>query len=82
MLNGDGPMILECGCHEFIVVSECLVGGFNMWIGNVRILKKCLIYNVLLVQWGSECGTANRMEVGWVLKRVWAGSSPSLKFIT
>lgn len=48
MLYGDSPLQTDPECHEFIVISEAQVSGFNPVNWACNYSKRCLMYNICL----------------------------------
>ncbi|KAJ4387295.1 hypothetical protein N0V93_007884 [Gnomoniopsis smithogilvyi] len=82
VLNGDGPLQTDPSRHEFIVLSEAQVSGFNPVNWAWKHSERCRMYNVMLVEWDRDCNIAYRLGIGRVLKEAWAGSRPVIKHVT
>lgn len=82
VLNGTGPLQTDPTRHEFIVISEAQVSGFNPVNWACKYSERCRMYNVMLVEWDREHKIAYRVAIGRVSKEAWVGSRPVLKFIT
>ncbi|KAF2171055.1 hypothetical protein M409DRAFT_51281 [Zasmidium cellare ATCC 36951] len=80
-LNGRGPTYLVPERHEFVVVSEAQLTGYDAVSSRYRASEKCDMWNVLLVEWDERREVAYRVGVGRVLKRAWNAAKPSVKFI-
>lgn len=82
VLNGRGPLEMDSNRHEFIIISEAQFSGFNPVNWSCKYSEKCLMYNVMLVEWDRDHKIAYRLGVGRVYKKAWMGSRPVIKMIT
>ncbi|KAH8776319.1 heterokaryon incompatibility protein-domain-containing protein [Diaporthe sp. PMI_573] len=82
VLNGSGPLRTDPSRHEFIVISEAQVSGFNPVNWACKYSELCRMYNVMLVEWDRDHKIAYRVAIGRVLKAAWVGSRPVRKLIT
>lgn len=82
VLNGHSPLKTDPDRHEFIVISEAQVMGFNPVNWSRKYSEKCLMYNVMLVEWDCDHRIAYRLGVGRIYKKAWVGSRPVIKIIT
>ncbi|KAK4501877.1 hypothetical protein PRZ48_007686 [Zasmidium cellare] len=80
VLNGSGPTELVPGRHEFVVVSEAQLTGYDAVRSMYRASERCEMWNVLLVEW-DERGGAERVGAGRVSKRAWSAAGPVVKFV-
>lgn len=82
VLNGDGPLQTDPECHEFVVISEAQVSGFNPvnWASNYS--ERCLMYNIMLLEWDRNHNIASRLGIGRAFKEAWIGSRPITKMVT
>jgi hypothetical protein len=69
MILNEGTLELQPGRHEFIVLSEAQVSGFNPVTWACPYSDNCQMYNVMLVEWDHEHQIAYRLGPGRVLKK-------------
>jgi hypothetical protein len=81
-LDGVQPYETRLNHHEFIVASEAQVSGFNPVTWAIQYSGKCLMYNVLLVEWDYNHQIARRVGIGRVLKGAWKEAGSRIKFVT
>ena len=81
-LDGVQPYETRVNHHEFIVASEAQVSGFNPVTWEIQYSEKCLMYNVLLVEWDYNHQIARRVGIGRVLKGAWKEAGSRIKFVT
>ena len=82
VLNGRSPLQTDSNRHEFIIMSEAQVLGFNPVNWSCKYSEECFMYNVMLVEWDCDHKIAYRLGVGRVYKKAWTGSRPVIKMIT
>jgi hypothetical protein len=82
VLNGLGPLRTTIGRHEFIVLSEAQVSGFNPLTWANKFSEECLMYNVMLIEWNENGQVAERLGLGRILKGAWKESHPRLMFVS
>ncbi|EXJ78007.1 hypothetical protein A1O3_09166 [Capronia epimyces CBS 606.96] len=71
--------------YEYIVLSEAQFAGIDLvaWLPIFSDQPgKCLMYNVMLIEWDQDMHCAYRVGLGRILKTAWAQSGPRNKYIT
>jgi hypothetical protein len=82
ILDGMQPYETRANHNEFIVMSEAQVSGFNPLTWAIQYSEKCLMYNVLLVEWDYNHRIAHRVGIGRLLKGAWKEAGSRIKFVT
>lgn len=82
ILNGDVPLQTDPEFHEFVVISEAQVSGFNPVSWASSYSEQCLMYNIMLLEWDRNHDIASRLGIGRAFKEAWVGSRPNIKMVT
>lgn len=78
LLDGADQHLLDISRHEFIQIAEAQYLGLD---DEVRDVKECPLYLVMLVVWDEHFEVAHRLGSGRVLKTSWLLARPTSKLV-
>ena len=78
LLDGADQHLLDISRHEFIQIAEAQYFGLD---DEVRDVKECPLYLVMLVVWDENFEVAYRLGLGRVQKTSWMLARPKLKLV-
>ena len=84
-LTGAAILNLDPSRHEYIVLSEAQFAGIDLIKGQPKFLSelaRCLMYNVLLIEWNQGKTCAYRVGLGRIMKSAWMQTRPRNKYVT
>lgn len=78
LLDGADQHLLDISRHEFIQIAEAQYFGLD---DEIRDVKECPLYLVMLVVWDEKFEVAYRLGLGRMQKTSWLQARPKLKLV-